>query len=402
MTKHLGLAILAICGFWAVTEVANAADLTVPEPFQGFDASSTYSIRYGDLNALYKSTVVNVGRSTREKSQPVVAKTGTRMKQSVKRSTDKEGNRFYFEALVKNEGSRQAFSAIQKSLEQVPAEAPLEYFNRNEQLAYWLNLYNLTVLNEIIKVYPKKNLKKILTGKKSILSKKLLKVAGISLSLDDIQFIILKNNYNNNPLIMYGLYQGIIGGPNIRKRAYTAENVYRNLRQNAVEFVNSNRGTYSKNTKVFRVSSLYQRNEAYFNDFDSALKEHLLSYLEDPEYAELQAATTLKPDIDNWKVTDLYGTYREIGGSIADNSAAMIGAIQSTSNVDGQPVTSIATIESASLVASAPSLSRYSPELLTFLNEIKLKQNVTAAKNARVTVEELGTVSDIPEDKDHN
>jgi hypothetical protein len=36
------------------------------------------------------------------------------------------------------------------------------------------------------------------------------------MSLDDIQFTILRQNYDNDPLIIYGLYQGNIGGPNIR------------------------------------------------------------------------------------------------------------------------------------------------------------------------------------------
>lgn len=34
----------------------------------------------------------------------------------------------------------------------------------------------------------------------------------------------------------------------------------RSLADNAAEFVNSNRGTYAKDEKVFRASSLYDRN----------------------------------------------------------------------------------------------------------------------------------------------
>ena len=113
-----------------------------------------------------------------------------------------------------------------------------------------------------------------------MLSKKLLTVAGMPLSLNDIQFTILKQNYDNDPLIIYGLYQGYIGGPNIRKRAYTGADVYRSLANNAIEFTNSNRGTYSKDEKVFRVSSLYERNRVYFPDFNSDLSKHLLVYLE--------------------------------------------------------------------------------------------------------------------------
>ena len=40
----------------------------------------------------------------------------------------------------------------------------------------------------------------------------------------------------------------------------------RSLADNAAEFVNSNRGTYAKDEKVFRASSLYDRNRVYFNE----------------------------------------------------------------------------------------------------------------------------------------
>ena len=401
MTKKICLAAFVMYVFLGVNDGVNAANSEVPEPFQGFDASSAYTINYDDLNALLKVLVLDVGRSNREKAKPTRAKTGTRMQVKVKKTTVNEGNRFYFEAFKNDEVIRQQLSDMQNSLEQIPAEVPLEIFSRDEQLAYWLNLYNFTVLNEIVKVYPKRNLRKMLVGNDSILSKKLLTVAGIPLSLNDIQFIILNQNYNNNPLIIYGLYQGIIGGPNIRDRAYTAGNVFRNLEKNAAEFVNSNRGTYAKSTKVFQVSSLYGRNKAYFNDFIPDLTEHLLRYLEGDEHGELQVAPKVTADIDDWTVTDLYGTYHEIGGSIADSSAALIGAIRSTSQVDGQSVTTVATIESAAFAAKSQPLNRFSPELLTHLKELNIKRENTAIKNARVTIEELGAVSENTEEKEN-
>ena len=282
--------------------------------------------------------------------------------------------------------------AIQKNLEQVPDEVPLEHFSRDEQLAYWLNLYNVTVLNEIIAVYPKRNLKKMLVGKKSILSKKLLTVAGIPLSLDDIQFTILRQNYNNNPLIIYGLYQGIIGGPNIRDKAYTGENVYKYLKSNASEFANSNRGTYSKNEKIFRVSSLYERNEAYFTDFDSDLTEHLLAYVNGYERTMLKSASSLKADIDDWTITDLGGSYRDVGGSFATNNAALLNSVKSTmaSTNEGGGVMNTTGYGSSTMAAKGKPMSVIPPELLVQLHELNMKRESTNADNATVTIEEMG------------
>ena len=396
--KYFSSAILILTGFLMVFDIANAANSTVPEPFQRFDADSKYAINYDDLTAMLKTVVVDVGRSSREKAAPSHAATGTRMKASVKRSTQNEANRFYYETFEGNDEAQQLLKGIQKSLEQVPTEVSLEYFSRDEQLAYWLNLYNVTVLNEIVQVYPKRNLKKILVGKKSIFSKKLLTVAGVPLSLNDIQYTILKQNYDNNPLIMYGLYQGNIGGPNIRKNAYTGKDVHRALTNNAIEFINSNRGTQSKDEKVFRVSSLYDRNRVYFSDFNADLTTHLLGHLKGYELQDLKAASILKPDINDWTVTDLGGTYRDLGATFADNNAALLDSVKGTTPMDGGGVMGAAVgAGSSSLASKGKPTNRIDPELLTHLHEINIKREQTNERNATVTLEELGEFPVEPE-----
>ncbi len=383
MIKHIYLAAVLVGGLLAINPVAYATDSEVPEPFRKFDATSVYSIDYSDLNVFYRSLVVDLGRSSREMAQPTVSKTGTRMKSSVNKATINEGNRFLFELFVDNEQNHELLDNIQNDLEKIPSEVPFENFSRDEQLAYWLNLYNITIVNEIVQVYPQRKLKKLLVGRQSILSKKLLTVAGVPLSLNDIQFTILRQNYENNPLVMYGLYQGIIGGPSIRRTAYTGENVYRNLESNAIEFINSNRGTSARNSRAFRVSSLYERNEVYFDDSESNLSDHLLSYLEGAERDELQAAKSVKPDINDWTVTDLFGTRDELGGSMANNSAALIGSVRgsaASSNPSGR------------LIAKSPALNRYSEEMLENLIWLKAKQDAVKLEKTTVTVEEMGQV----------
>lgn len=396
MSKPIPSTIFTFLVLLMTTSAAHAA--AVPEPFQGFDNNSKYVIKYDDLTAMLKTVVVDVGRSTREVAAPKQAKTGTRMKAKVKRSTINEGNRFYFETFEGNEEARQLLTGIRDSLAALPNEAPLQYFSRDEQLAYWLNLYNVTLLNEVVAVYPRKDLKKLLDGKNSILSKKLLKVAGVPLSLNDIQYTILKENYNNNPMIMYGLYQGVIGGPNIRRRAYTGSDVWRALENNALEFVNSNRGTYSQDQKTFHVSGLYDRNEDYFPDFNADLKKHLLAYLEGSERDALQTASKLKADINDWTVTDLGGSHREIGGSLADNNAALLDSVRSTmpsgfgdpKAIGGVPAS--VGYGGAAIASKAVPYNRIDPELLGVLLELNEKRSATNALNATVTIEELGEV----------
>jgi hypothetical protein len=380
MNKYILFFAILFYGISSVSVQANAADPTVPEPFQRFDADSSLTIDYADMNSLLGTVVLDTGRSNRKKAAPTHAQTGTRMKSSVNRATINEGNRFLFEIFDDNEENQQVLRSIRDRLENLPAATPLENFSRNEQLAYWLNLYNITILDEIVKVYPEPNLKRLLVGKKSILAKKLLMVAGVPLSLDDIQFTILRNNYDNNPLIIYGLFQGIIGGPNIRKSAYSGKYVYGDLADNAVEFINSNRGTASKNKRVFRVSSLYQRNEVFFNDSSPDLTEHLLRYLDGEEHDELQAATTIKPDINDWTITDLYGSYRDIGGNFANSNAAL--------------TSSGSNSQAGRSSSSAAAISRYSPAVMAYLDELNRKRAGSEREVGVVTVEELGQVSE--------
>ena len=273
--KKILITIILVLSFSGKT---FSSESKVPAPFQGHDAQSKYQISYIDLDIILKTGVINTGRSTRAKAKKSTASIGTRLKTNVKRLTSLEGNRFYYEQFKEDEYIG-LLSEIRESLTKIPKKVPLKNFTKEAQLAYWLNVYNVTLLDEIIHIYPRSNLEDTFEDEE-LLDKKLLTISGVSLSLNDIHYKILAEKYEFDPLIIYGLYQGIIGGPNIRKRAYTADNVYDALESNANEFINSNRGTYSDKNKVFRVSSLYERNKIYFPDFKQDVSAHINNYLD--------------------------------------------------------------------------------------------------------------------------
>lgn len=396
MLKKFIVVSTILAGSWASIGVAATE---VPEPFRGHNPDSQFSIQYGDVDTILKYMVVDVGRSTRQVAEPTRAQTGTRMRAKVSRTTSSEGNRFYFEEFKDNEQYREALHNVRLSLEAMPGRMPLEHFNRTEQLAYWLNLYNITLLDELVQIYPEKDLEKELVGRRSFLDDKILNVAGVPLSLNDIQFTILANNYPGDARVMYGLWQGVVGGPNIRKRAYTAENVYRYLEANAEEFINSNRGTYTRDGD-FEVSTMYERNRHYFPDFDADLKRHLMSYIEGPERGDLRLTERLNPAVEDWTVADVYGTYSEIGGSFSTNQAAMLDATIST-QPDGQGGTVVTnfSVAGSAYIAKTEPLSGLSPEQLELLTAIKSKEEAAnLVREGRVTVEELGTAPVTPQE----
>lgn len=399
--KLLYPATCLLLGFLALAETGGATDSDVPEPFQGFDASSTNTINYDELTLWLDLLVVDIGRSDRQSANSgrvqIRPSTGSLIAPKVKKATLFEGNRFFFESFVENDEARRVLADIRDTLEQLPGVMPLEHFSRDEQLAYWLNLYNVTILNEVVSVYPTRDLEELLTGEDSILSKELLTVAGIPLSLNDIQFTILKQNYDGDPLVLYGLYQGVIGGPSIRKRAFTGATVYRDLEDNAREFINSNRGTNRVSSKynIKKVSSLYARSSSYFPNFNQDLAGHLLKYIDDAEQRGIKAKKTLKPTIDDWTVTDLWGTFPEVRTGVASNPAALMGAIVATT--PGDPSSGGGTVgatagggaSSAYLGKAGAVHPNYRSDMFRYLLMLNMKRLQTNEKKATVTIEEL-------------
>ncbi|MCL1046171.1 DUF547 domain-containing protein [Shewanella electrodiphila] len=351
----------------------------ISDKFSKYDANSNVEILYDDYDAVLKASVLAVGQSTRAKAKESNASIGTRMKVRINKLTALEGNRFFYEQF-QDDDNQVLLENIQKSLETVPSEVSLSKLNRDEQLAYWLNLYNLTVLIELIDMYPIKKIDDEFEDDETIFSKKTLTIEGVELSLNDIENEILFKNYDANPIIIYGMYQGNVGGPSIRKNAFTSRNVYQNLRSNASEFINSNRGTYSQGKSTFRVSSLYERKEKYFPEFQSDLTAHLSKYIHGTMSNYLREGPTLKPNINDWKITDLFKSQKSRGMSSAANSAALMDSVGITSGGKGEgvPNASTPTLGLAAEVYSDRGVTygRFSPEQIEMLmkvDEIRLE-----------------------------
>jgi len=296
---------------FCASALSYADESLVPKPFRGDNPESTQVIDYYGLSQFYEKTVLDMGPSSRHNVSRSVARVGTKLKKKVKVHTDGEGNRFIYESFD-TQKNKALLTQLKEQLIGVPTQISLNQLNKDEQLAYWLNLYNISLISELVNIYPKRNLKDWLSGENSILEQKILTVADIPLSLNDIQFKILKNKFDSDPLIIYGLYQGNIGSPNIRKEAYTGKHVYKQLKANAFEFINSNRGTFPYSTG-FQISSYYERNKDYLELSNKDLKMHLLKYAKSDVKNKLNNTSSFRANIDNWHVTDLYGTERTYG-----------------------------------------------------------------------------------------
>ncbi|MEO2266642.1 DUF547 domain-containing protein [Pseudoalteromonas sp. YIC-656] len=387
---------LLVVGSLLSPAFVQADEKELPDVFQGFTWNSQITISYDDLDALLDATVLDVGMSDRSsaKSSSTI---GTRMRSSKNNDTAFEANRFIFEEL-KNSSVKDAFHDIRVSLEQVPSEISLSELKLQEQLAYWLNLYNVALLERLISEYPIHDMEDELTGKDSILDRKFLTVAGQSLSLNDIQHNIVYKKFGDKPIVMYGFYQGNIGSPSLNPEPYTGEKVYHQLEQRAQEFVNSNRGVVPAKKNTLEVSRFYEQSKALFPDFDNDLKKHLSIFANADIRSDVKQAKRINADIENWSITDIYGTSRTYGAGAATNSAAMLDSVVSNSSKpigeegsgSGIGATNLSSL-SDQIASRTVNFGRFTPEQL----ELVQKLNMARKENSgSVEISDLPTKSD--------
>ncbi len=163
-------------------------------------------------------------------------------------------------------------------------------YNRREQLAYWINLYNALTVDLIVSRFPLASIRDINISPglfaRGPWGAKLLGVEGEKLSLDDIEHRILRPIWKDER-IHYAVNCASLGCPNLPPAAFTGENTEALLEKAAKEFINHPRGVSLAGGKL-KVSSIYIWFQEDFGDDAEGLMEHWQKYAEPPLAAALQ------------------------------------------------------------------------------------------------------------------
>jgi hypothetical protein len=114
---------------------------------------------------------------------------------------------------------------------------------RDEAFAYWVNLYNALTVRLIVENYPVKSIRDLKSGPISFgpWGRKLARVAGVDLTLDDIEHKILRPGFGD-ARVHFAVNCASVGCPNLRAEPWTGEGLDAALDAAAREFVNSPRG----------------------------------------------------------------------------------------------------------------------------------------------------------------
>ena len=360
--------------------IAGVGLLLVPPPaihaadaaFTQVAAASNVDISYDDWSYVLKATVFEAGRSDRSYAAPPAPGVGRRTVKGNTSSTRYEGNRLYFPGFKGK--NLEAVLRIRAELAAMPDAVPMAEWTKNQQLAYWLNLYNVTLISELAKRYPEQDLRSLLYGKRGLLDRKLLKVAGVKLSLNDIHHDILLANWAD-PLVIYGLFHGYVGCASIRPEAYTADRVWEQLRNNAAEFINSNRGARMRGD-VLEVSALYEANAELFPD-EAALRRHIADHADPAFAARVQGAVRIKADVKDYYIADLFQGVVNDTNPNAGNASAVVHGLR------GRGATQLSDMFVSKM---RPLSSGNIPQVaLEYLGKIREKK---AAREGQVSVEE--------------
>jgi hypothetical protein len=289
------------------------AESPVSGNFEAHAENGGVSIDYRIWSDILRDIVLNVGPSDRDPQvSNASAVTGSLINTGNRTRYRFESNRVVYHLM--EDDYREAITAYRQELEALPAQVDWERMSSDEQLAFWLNLHNVAVIEQVMLNFPARRIDRLEADgvDAPLFDAKILNVAGTPLSLNDIRVNIVYELWED-PRVMYGFFNGAIGGPNIRREAYTGDQVWNQLNSNAREFVNSLRGVDIP-YRTQKVSSLYAEAAPYFPVFETDLRGHLLRFANEDTADDLNLGRPLQPEIYEWGIADLTNGSSRCGG----------------------------------------------------------------------------------------
>lgn len=178
--------------------------------------------------------------------------------------------------------------------------------NRDEQLAFWFNLYNARVIALILDNYPLNSIRKIKSNLLDLIGPfddETLCVLGKKLTLNDVESGIIRPIWND-PRIHYAVNCGSYGCPNLARCAWRAANIDARLNSAAYQFINSNRAIRVGLFGHVRLSKIWKWYADDFGGTDQAVLNHIRSFANAETCRKLANAESIKGYFYDWSLND--------------------------------------------------------------------------------------------------
>jgi hypothetical protein len=167
--------------------------------------------------------------------------------------------------------------------------------NKEQQLAYWINLYNALTMQLVLQAYPVASIRDIDISpgvfSNGPWDRKLVQIEGEAVSLNDIEHRILRPIWKD-PRLHYVLNCAALGCPNLGVHAVTAQTTEQIMDQAARAYINHPRGVRLDAGALY-ASSIYDWYVGDFGGSGAGVLQHLRRYADAPLALLLEGRTTI-------------------------------------------------------------------------------------------------------------
>lgn len=138
-------------------------------------------------------------------------------------------------------------------------------WSKNEQLAYWINLYNAVTIQLILENYPVTSIMKLENGKPFVVKR--ISVNGRMLSLNEIENEIIRPTFRD-PRVHFALNCAAKSCPPLYNGAFTPKSLDVQLNKQTLAFLHSGENSFTSNEiRISRIFDWYKVDFGNIHDF---------------------------------------------------------------------------------------------------------------------------------------
>ncbi|WP_026902643.1 DUF547 domain-containing protein [Pedobacter glucosidilyticus] len=169
--------------------------------------------------------------------------------------------------------------------------------SKDEQLAFWINIYNAATIDQILRNYPVKSIMDISGGK--VWDQKLpYTFAGKSYTLNEIEKVKLIEELND-ARVHFAVNCAAVSCPKLLNKAYTADNVQSLLNANTSAFLNNTEFNKLSPSKA-QLSNIFNWYKADFAKAEGSVAAFINKYAK----VKIKENTPLSYINYNWSLND--------------------------------------------------------------------------------------------------
>jgi len=196
-------------------------------------------------------------------------------------------------------------------LRQQMAAVDAATLSRPEQLAYWINLYNISTINVVVENYPVESIRDISTDpivRLNVFKKPHVKVKGGTLSLDEVENEKIRASFKD-PRIHFAINCAAESCPPIRPEPFVGARIDQQLDDQARKFLNGPHGVRLEqdgSELVLHATKILDWFKDDFEQWGGGTVPFLKKHLSPDKVKRIGAAKKVELEFDDysWKLND--------------------------------------------------------------------------------------------------